>query len=153
MNLDISTASWLIWFLLGTGLAFLELYLPGFVVLCFGIGCWATVGALLFWELSLTHQILLFVTTSITSLVLLRKWLMRVFRGTSSDKSEDEFDDFPKGARVTVLKSISPGRCGRIQYRGTAWDAEAEETIEVGATVEIERYAANSRQIFFVRRI
>ena len=72
---------WLIWFLLGIGLAFLELYLPGFIVLFFGIGCWVTAGALLLWDMGLSLQILLFITSAVASLLLLRKWLMRIFRG------------------------------------------------------------------------
>jgi inner membrane protein len=143
----------LMWFLLGIALAFLELYLPGFVVLFFGVGCLATAGALLLWDLSLTHQILCFIATSIASLLLLRKWLMRVFRGASTDQSGEGFDDFPYGKRVTVLKTITPKNSGRIQYRGTTWDAVADETIETGATVEIERYAADSHQVFFVHKI
>jgi inner membrane protein len=151
--MDSLITPWLIWFLLGIGMAFLELYLPGFIVLFFGIGCWGTAVALLIRDFSLTWQILLFITISITSLLLLRKWLMRVFRGVSPDKPGQGFDDFPGGVRVTVVKAITPPGSGRIQYRGTAWDAVAEERVEVGATVEIVRYAGDSRQIFFVRRI
>ena len=151
--MDTFIAPWLIWFLLGIALALLELYLPGFVVLFFGVGCLATAGALLLWDMNLTYQILIFIVTSIASLLLLRKWLMRVFRGASPDKSDMGFDDFPHGKHVTVLKTITPKNSGRIQYRGTGWDAVAEETIEAGATVEIERYAADSRQVFFVRKI
>ncbi len=151
--MDSLIAPWLIWFLLGIALALLELSLPGFVVLFFGAGCLATAGALLLWDLSLTHQILSFIVVSIASLLLLRKSLMQVFRGVSTDKTDVGFDDFPHGKHVTVLKTITPKNSGRIQYRGTSWDAVAEETIEAGATVEIERYAADSRQVFFVRKI
>ena len=153
MNLGTLITPWLIWFLLGIGLAFLELYLPGFVVLFFGIGCWVTAAVLLFWDISLTQQILLFITAAVISLLLLRKWLMRVFRGVSSDKQDENFDDFPQGMHVKVLKTITPADYGRIQYRGTSWYAAAEETIEAGKTVEIIRYVDNSRQIFFVRKV
>lgn len=153
MNLGTLFTPWLIWFLLGIGLAFLELYLPGFIVLFLGIGCWVTAGALLLWDLSPTQQILLFITTAVISLLFLRKWLMRIFRGVSSDKQDEDFDDFPQGVHVTVLKTITPTENGRIQYRGTTWYATAEETIEEGKTAEIIKYADNSRQIFFVRKI
>jgi membrane protein implicated in regulation of membrane protease activity len=144
---------WLIWFLLGIGLAFLELFLPGFIVLFFGIGCWATAGALLLWDISITQQILLFITASVVSLLFLRKWLQRVFLGASSVNPDAGFDDFPSGQHVPVLKTITPFDHGRIQYRGTTWYATAEETIEAGNTVEIIKYADNSRQIFFVQKI
>lgn len=144
---------WLIWFLLGIGLAFLELFLPGFIVLFFGIGCWITAGALLLLDISLATQVLIFLITSISSLLLLRKWLMRIFRGVSSDRPEQEFDDFPHGQHVIVLKTITPTHSGRIQYRGTTWNAVAETTIEAGTTAEIVSYAANSRQTFLVRHV
>ena len=153
MDLGTLITPWLIWFLLGIGIAFLELYLPGFIVLFFGVGCWITAGALLIWDLSLTQQTLIFITTTVISLLLLRKWLMRVFRGVSSDKQDEDFDDFPQGMRVTVLKTITPADYGRIQYRGTTWYAAAEETIDEGKTAEIIKYADNSHQVFFVREI
>jgi inner membrane protein len=153
LNPDILYTPWLIWFLLGIGLAFLELFLPGFILLFFGIGCLLTAGALLLWDLSLSQQLLLFIITSITSLLLLRQWLTRIFRGAASNQKGADFDDFPHGIHVQVLKTITPVEHGRIQYRGTAWYAAAEETIEPGSTVEIVRYADNSKQIFFVRKI
>ena len=78
---------------------------------------------------------------------------MRVFRGASSDKANEGFEDFPQGVHVTVSKTITPADYGRIQYRGTTWDAAADETIEAGNTAEIIRYADNSQQIYFVRKI
>jgi membrane protein implicated in regulation of membrane protease activity len=153
MNLETLITPWLIWFLLGIGLAFLELYLPGFIVLFFGIGCWITAGALLLLELSLSQQILVFITSAVASLLLLRKWLMRVFRGASSDEPDDDFDDFPQGKHVKVIKTITPADFGRIEYRGTAWYAAADEIIEAGNTAEIVKYADNSRQVYFVRKI
>ena len=150
--MDSIFSPWLVWFLLGVGLAFLELALPGFIVFFFGIGCWVVAGALLIWNLSLTQQVLLFIAGTITSIVVLRKLLMRMFRGSSTGGRVD-FDDFPQGAHVKVLKRITPTVNGRIQHRGTAWDAAAEEEIDEGATVEIVRYANGARQIFFVKKI
>ncbi len=145
-------ALWLVWFLLGIAFAFLELFLPGFIVLFLSMGCFVTAGALLVLDLSLTQQLLVFMATSIGSLLLFRRWLVRVFRGASSHDSHQEYDDFPLGARVKVLETITPERGGRIQYRGTSWDAVADETIEAGSFVEIERHA-HSRHVFYVRKI
>lgn len=145
-------APWLIWFLVGIGLAFVELMLPGFILLFFSIGCLVTAGASLLFDLSFTGQLSVFIVTSIVSLLSLRKWLMSVFRGKSSNGGQTEFDDFPFGVRVTVIKTITPEISGRIQYRGAPWDAVAAETIEAGSTVEIERYG-DSRHVFFVRKI
>jgi len=151
LNLEFLPA-WLIWFLIGIGLAFLELQMPGFIVLFFGVGCWAVAGALLIWPLTATQQILLFMAATVVSIVLLRRWMMRVFRGASSENKEDGLDDFPKGVRVKVAHRITPHENGRILHRGTFWDATADEEIEEGEIVEIVRFAEDSRQIFFVKR-
>ncbi len=151
MNLDFLPA-WLIWFLLGIGLAFLELQMPGFIVLFFGVGCWAVAAVLIIWPLTVTQQILLFMATTVVSIVLLRKWMMRIFRGVSSGNKDDGFDDFPRGARVKVAHRITPHENGRILFRGTLWDATADEEIEEGEIVEIIRFAEDSRQIYFVRK-
>lgn len=153
MNLETVITPWLIWFALAVGLAFLELFLPGFIVVFFAAGCLVTAGALLIWELGVSMQIFLFIASSVISLVLLRRWLMGVFRGVSPDSLDEDFDDFPRGAHVKVTKPITPGEHGRVQYRGTTWYAAADDTLEEGQTAEILRYADNSRQVFFVRKI
>jgi inner membrane protein len=153
MNVDTLVTPWLIWFIIGIGFAFLELMLPYFIVLFFGIGCLGVAAALLLWDLTLTQQFFVFIVTTISSLVLLRRWLMRIFSGVSSDKPSDDYDDFPYKERVTVLISIVPPNSGRIRHRGTAWNAVADEEIHAGETAEIIRYHGNSRQTFFVRKI
>jgi len=153
LNLDPVFSPWLIWFLLGIGLAFLELQLPGFIVVFFGIGCWVVAGALLIWDLALSHQIALFICSSIGSILLLRRFFVRAFRGSSSDSASDEFDEFPKKEKVKVTKSITPDCKGRVAYRGTTWNAVSDEHIESGEIVELAGYANNSRQVFFVKKI
>jgi len=153
MKLDALFSAWLIWFVLGVGLAFLELILPGFIIIFFGIGCLVTAALLLFVPLSLAAQLAVFLAATIISLILLRKWLMRWFKGEATGAAEKEFDDAPIGKRVSVLKTIAPPNPGRIRYRGSEWDAEADALIESGATVEITGYAGSSRQCFTVRPI
>lgn len=144
---------WLIWFILGIAMAFLELQMPGFIILFLGLGCWVVAGVLLIWPLTVTQQVLLFIVSSIAAIVLLRKWLMRIFQGRSSNQAETDYDDFPKGVHVEVVQPIIPPATGRIRFRGTLWDAAADENIEKGEIVEIVRYAGNSRQIYFVKKI
>ncbi len=144
---------WLIWFILGIVMAFLELQMPGFVILFLGLGCWVVAAVLLIWPLTLTQQMWLFIVASIAAILLLRKWLMQVFQGRSSSQAETDYDDFPKGAHVEVVQSIIPPATGRIRFRGTLWDAAADENIKEGEMAEIIRYAGNSRQIYFVKKI
>ncbi|MDZ7762375.1 MAG: NfeD family protein [Desulfovermiculus sp.] len=151
--MDLFISPWLIWFLLGIGLAFLELFMPGLVIIFMALGCWIVTVTLLIWPLSLTQQVLIFIGGTVVSIVLLRTWFMKTFRGVASDKTQTGFDDFPQGVHVQVVKGISPNVNGRIKFRGTLWDAIADEEIEEGETVEIVSYAGDSRQIYFVRKI
>jgi len=152
LNPDSIFSAWLIWFLLGIGLAFLELYMPGFIVLFFGVGCWIVAGTLLILELTITQQIFVFIASTITSLVLLRKLVIKIFHGFFVDQANKDFDDFPKGVSVKVVQRITPNSNGRIHYRGSFWDAAADDEIGEGEYVEIIRFAKNSRQIFFVKK-
>jgi len=95
---------------------------------------------------------MVFTIGTVGSILLLRRLLMRILRGSTSEPNAD-YDDFPAGAHARVLKPITPRCNGRIQYRGTQWDAAADEEIKAGETVEIVRFAANSRLTYFVRKI
>lgn len=144
---------WLIWMLMGFALALLEMALPGFIVIFFGLGCLITGAALLLFDLSLSQQVLLFLCASLISLIGLRSWAHRTFKGASPGNGTDSLDDFPHVAKVPVTKSISVNEYGRIRYRGTDWYATADEEIDAGSTVEIVRYADTSRQVFFVKKL
>lgn len=151
--MEILASPWLIWFLIGIGLAFMELFMPGFVIIFMALGCWVVALAVLVWPITLTQQILLFIGGTIVSIVLLRNRFIKTLQGTSSDNTPAGFDDFPYGVHVSVVKKITPNTTGRIRYRGTLWDARADEEIDEGEIVEIENFAGSSRQIYFVRKI
>jgi inner membrane protein len=143
--------SWLIWFLLGVGLALLEMLTPGLIIIFFAAGALITAGLTLMLDLTLTLQLLIFLTLSLLSLLLLRSRLSRTFRGAKLANGADSYDDFPSGAKAQVVKTITATEHGRIHYRGTEWYATADQPIAVGTTVEILSYADASRQIFRVR--
>jgi inner membrane protein len=153
MNIDAWISAWLIWFLAAIAFATLEMFMPFFIFLFFAIGCLGVVLALLVFDLHLSQQLVIFIIVTISSLVMLRKWMMGVFRGATTDRTAKDFDDFPYGERVQVLRDIKPPQPGRVQHRGTAWDAVSDQDIEAGATVEIIGHAGNSRQTFQVRKV
>ena len=143
----------LLWFIAGVVVMFLELAAPGFVIFFFGIGCWAVAAALLFWDPSPTAQVAIFLGTSVVTLLLLRRMLLQAFQGRADSLTQTDYDDFPHNARVKVVKAISPGEHGRVSYRGTTWEAAADEAIAEDATVEILDFADNSHLVFKVRKI
>ena len=127
-----------IWFATGFVLLLLEFVSPGIIIIFFGIGAWIVAVLLLFLDLSINLQLIIFIISSILLLVSLRKWFRGLF-GTDSPpvKSESELTDEFIGKHATVSHEISPQIGGKIEFRGTVWDAQADETIAAGAVVEI----------------
>lgn len=127
-----------IWFLIGLFFLLAELVIPGLIILFFGIGCWVTAGALLFFpELSLNEQLLIFLASSVISLALLRrslkKWIAR------SEKSRDEELEEYLGKQCVVTVKISPGHSGKVDFRGAQWEASSSSTVQKGQHVVIKK--------------
>jgi len=127
---------WLIWCLVGLGLLLLELAVPGFVIFFFGIGAFCTALASLLFELSLNGQLLVFIVSSILSLLLLRRFVRQAFTGDTEGSSVDQ-PLAAKGERVVVEVEIIPPAEGKVRYSGTTWRARASEPIEAGKVVEV----------------
>ncbi len=130
----------LLWFILGVAFFIIEMVMPGFVLMFFGIGAWIT--AILIW-LGVLHsfplQIVVFILSSVITLFLLRTKLSNYFTGRISGKAEPE-DSMTsvRGQKAVVKKEILPGEVvGKVEFNGTLWNAEAEEQISEGTVVEI----------------
>ena len=128
----------LIWFLLGLGLLLLEFALPGLIVFFFGLGAIFVAVLCMAADLSLNAQLTIFLISSILLLVFLRSWLRKVFLGhvaSTQDGSEDLAEFL--GEKAVVVKAIAADIGGRVEFRGTHWDATADDDIAVGTPVEI----------------
>ncbi len=130
----------MIWAIAGIILFFIEFFIPGLVIIFFGIG--ALVTALFTFILgdifSFPFQIFLFTVTSVSSLILLRKYMKKIFTGKIQDGVEKENFNIEIGEIVPVLELIKPGEVGgRVKYQGTQWNARSDETITPGESVEI----------------
>jgi membrane protein implicated in regulation of membrane protease activity len=135
-----SSSAELLWFLLGLGLVLAELALPGFVIIFFGVGAWIT--AFCVWvgfvdELS--GQLLVFLVSSVASLVLFRKHGKNYFQGKVSGKVDDVSRlDEVRGERAMVVEEIVPNSLsGKVEFRGTVWNADSDTTISKGTPVEV----------------
>lgn len=128
----------IIWFVIGLILMILEFMIPGLITIFFGIGAWVVAAICLFANISLNLQLLIFIVVSIIFLASLRKWFQRIFAGKygESPVGDDDADEFI-GKKAMVTKKISPKQTGKVAFRGTYWDAEANEKIPEGAVVEI----------------
>ena len=128
----------IIWTLVGLALMFLELMLPGLIVLFFGIGALIVAAVCFFAEISFNWQLVIFIVSSLTLLVVLRGLLRKAFKGLSSSSTgaEGNLSEFI-GERAIVKQTITPQRPGKVEFHGSNWSATAEGTIEEGTTVEI----------------
>ena len=129
----------LYWFLIGVVLMLAEMVIPGFVIFFFGIGAWITAACV--WigiADSFNIQLIIFLVSSILTLILFRKEGQKYFKGRVSGKMDDvaKLDDL-SGEHATVIEKIVPHRSGKVEFHGTSWNADADMEIPKGATVEI----------------
>lgn len=125
-----------IWFLVGLGLLLLELAIPGFVIIFFGVGAWLTSLGLLFFDFGLNAQLLIFLISSVVLLVLLRRYLKEKFFNAKKD-SGDSLDDDIVGQMAVAKTVITPNKQGKIEFKGALWSAFTDEEISEGETVKI----------------
>jgi membrane protein implicated in regulation of membrane protease activity len=134
---QIQNYSVLFWFILGVVLFIVEMVVPGFVLMFFGIGAWIT--AILTWTgviSSFSMQVVVFLVSSLVTLFLFRSRLSNYFKGKASD-SEDSLTSVV-GQKAVVKKEIKPGEVsGKVEFNGTMWNAEADEFIPEGTVVGI----------------
>ena len=133
--MDFLSPVWL-WLYVGAFLMLAELASPGFVVFFFGLAA-ATVSPLkwLFPSLPIWGQLAAFSALSILYLLVLRKYLKKVFVG---DKLEASSIDNEYVGRVgRVVEAVRPGVSGRILLGDAEWDARADERLEAGTEVRV----------------
>jgi membrane protein implicated in regulation of membrane protease activity len=128
----------LIWFIAGLVMLLLEFAMPSLIIFFFGIGAWIVALLCLFTDISLNMQLTIFLFASIFLVLSLRKWLKNVFVGRKSTKQDpDELQKEFVGEKAIVKKQISPGTIGKVEFHGTNWNAESDETIPEGTSVEV----------------
>ena len=126
----------LLWFLAGLILFLLELVIPGFVIFFFGFGAWITALVCQVFHPGLNLQIIIFAVTSVSSLLALRRMIQKkIFYGRNDQALlvEDEFT----GKVAVALTDFGKGKTGKVEFKGTSWNAESSSEIEEGQTVII----------------
>lgn len=123
---------WLVWLIAGLILIFLELLIPGGVVVFLGL---AAIAVALTFFLGLTTTVVQGLTAwfiiSIVFLLFLRALFMKYFEGNSRVQDVSEEQDY-MAAIVEVVEKVVPYKEGRVSFRGTTWIARSEEEFEVG---------------------
>ncbi len=131
---------WLIWFLVGLALIFSEFFLPGIVLIFFGLAAWI-VAAFSFPGFlgSIALHLALFAASAIVLTVCLRGVIWRLMRDSHQQLPGqlDEFDEFT-GKSVQVLTDFAgPGALGKVEFKGAEWKARSEDELSTGDTAEI----------------
>ncbi len=141
----------LIWFLVGVAFLIAELIMPAFILIFFTAGCW--IAALVVWlfDIELTVQILVFLVSSLVLLFTLRKYSLKIFRGKTQDDIDDHYTDSKIGKTAIVTKKIAPNMPGEIKVMGSFWRAIANEEIEEGISVLIEKKESEDGLTFKVK--
>lgn len=139
MTTSIFSRPEIVWFAIGLGLFLLELVIPGFFIFFFALGAWVTALVCLIAEPGTNLQIIIFAITSVLSLIALRKIIQKKFffskeSNDNSDAVEDEFT----GKEGIALTGFSPGQKGKIEFKGTIWNAESRSEIKARQSVVIK---------------
>jgi len=123
-----------VWFILGFGLAALELLIPGVILIFFGVAAIMVSGLCYIGILPDTGmQLLVFAALSIALLVGMRKYLKGLFAGKESDDADQENDFI--GQKVKVLEAFSANEEGTVEFKGASWSATSETSHKKGDTV------------------
>jgi membrane protein implicated in regulation of membrane protease activity len=136
MTTSILSRPELLWFLVGLVLFLLELIVPGFVIFFFGFGAWVTALVCLIAHPGTNLQIIIFAISSVLSLVALRRIIQKKFFYARNDAGESVEDEFT-GKEGTALSDFGPKRKGKVEFKGTTWNAESDSEISEGQSVII----------------
>ena len=132
--MDILNNPPVLWFIAGFILFLLEFALPGLILFFFAIGAWIVAILSLFIDLSLNNQLIIFLVSALLTIFLFRKWVKKiVWIRKFTNEIEDEF--IGKTGKAETF--IGPGQNGKVDFKGTSWDAQSQDTIEKGDTVTI----------------
>ncbi len=127
-----------VWLIAGLALMLAELFVPGFVILFFGLGGLVTgVAVWLFPGMGAAAQGLCFAVSSVLTLALGRRYCRNLLGGREERTGGAAYDDGFVGATVVVAEAIRPPLPGRVLLNGAEWPAEAARPIEKGATARV----------------
>lgn len=124
-----------LWFVVGFVFFLLEFVVPGFILFFFGIAAWLVAFLTLFTDIGLNTQLIIFLVSAIVSVMLFRKLLkdkIGMYR-EGPRVLEDEYI----GKIALAETAITPTDNGKVEFKGTSWDAKSDEYIVPGQKVKI----------------
>lgn len=128
--------AYVVWLIIAILFVILEIFTPGFAVLCFGIG--AVAASIVSCYAGLNAQLLAMVIGTALSFVLVRPFVLKVM--SKKEKEMKTNADALIGRRGIVSETIDASQhSGRVAIDGDDWKAVSEDgsRIEAGQSVEI----------------
>lgn len=128
-----------LWIVLGLAIMSLELFMPGFIIVFFGLGAVITGLLLVFLPLGVNTQLLLFTVISIVLLVAFRRMAQGYFVGRVANTNTtgapmEKFD----GETAVVTEDIIPNSPkGKVEFHGSFWNADADMQLVKGQKVTV----------------
>lgn len=123
-----------LWAIAGFVFFLLEFALPGFILFFFGVGAWIVALLAFFIDIPINVQLLLFLGASLITILLFRKSMRTIMgRKKGAVELEDEFI----GQTARSETSITPGKRGKVYFKGTSWEATSDDVIGPDEAVTI----------------
>jgi membrane protein implicated in regulation of membrane protease activity len=123
-----------VWFIIGFVCFLLEFMLPGLILFFFAVAAWIVAILSLFLDLDINTQLIIFLVSATLTILLFRKWVRKlIWRKNHSSELEDEFL-----GKIGIAETfIGPGQNGKVDFKGTSWDATSDDIIDKGEQVTI----------------
>ena len=124
---------------MGLGLMALELFMPGFIIVFFGLGAVLT-GLLQFaFHMGVNSQLVVFALLSVVLLFTFRRMAQGYFVGrVSNPNPSGAAMEVFSGETAVVIEEIVPNSPrGKVEFHGTSWNADADTQIAKGTKVAV----------------
>ena len=123
-----------IWIICGVLGLLLELLVPGLIIIFFGVGALVTSAFCWIFNIPIELQLLIFLISSMVLLGIFRKVIKKSFKkeNIDSDNLEEEFV-----GKIAHSVVDFENNTGKIDFKGTTWNAYSEDSIKAGDSVEI----------------
>jgi membrane protein implicated in regulation of membrane protease activity len=134
--MEVNTMTWITWCAIAVVLIILEVVtMSVFFFTCLAIGA-ASAAIASYFGGSVTIEVIIFITSSILSLYLIRPIFKKMM--SKSDTVSSNIDALI-GANAIVTEKITPFKTGLVKVFSEVWRAEADVEIKAGDTVKVEK--------------
>lgn len=136
IDAEIFKSAIFIWFAIGLVFSILEFLIPGLIIIFFGLGGIITSIVCAIFNIGIDAQIVIFLTTSLVSLFVLRKYLKSKYFDEESDENMSLEQEFI-GETAVAINDFASNGIGKVEFNGTQWNAESTNEIKKGDLLEI----------------